>query len=160
MTRAVHLRPPEALPTSDATPRVFLAGSIEQGVAVDWQARVVEALRDRAVTLLNPRRQVWDASLAQTAQSAPFVEQVNWELDGLEQASLIAMYLDPGTKAPISLLELGLFARSGKLVVCCPQGFWRRGNVEIVCARYGARQVETLEALIQAIHEHVEGWTR
>jgi hypothetical protein len=45
--------------------------------------------------------------------------------------------LAPDTKAPISLLELGLFARSDRVVVGCPDGFWRRGNVEIVCQRYG-----------------------
>lgn len=47
------------------------------------------------------------------------------------------MYFAPTTRAPITLLELGLFAQSGRLVVCCPDGFWRKGNVEVVSARYG-----------------------
>jgi hypothetical protein len=38
-----------------------------------------------------------------------------------------------------------LFARSGKLLVCCPEGFWRKGNVEIVCARYGVPLVGELD---------------
>jgi hypothetical protein len=46
------------------------------------------------------------------------------------------MYFDPSTKSPISLLELGLFARSGKIKVICPDGFWRKGNVEVVCNYY------------------------
>jgi hypothetical protein len=41
------------------------------------------------------------------------------------------MYLAPGTQSPVSLLELGLCARSGKLKVGCPEGFWRRGNVKV-----------------------------
>jgi hypothetical protein len=47
----------------------------------------------------------------------------------------------------ITLFELGLFARSGKLVVCCPDGFWRKGNVDVVCKRYGVETVGDLEAL-------------
>jgi hypothetical protein len=49
------------------------------------------------------------------------------------------------------LLELGLFARSGKVVACCPEGFWRRGNVEVVCRRYGVPVVSDLAELVQAV---------
>lgn len=59
------------------------------------------------------------------------------------------MFFDPGTKAPISLLELGLYAGSGRLVVCCPEGYWRRGNVQIVCARFGIPVLETLGELME-----------
>ena len=82
---------------------------------------------------------------------------MSWELDMLDAADIVVMYLAPDTKSPISLLELGLYARSGKLKVCCPdgfwriccpEGFWRRGNVEMVCRRYQIPLFETLEALI------------
>ena len=63
---------------------------------------------------------------------------------------MIAMYFAPETKAPITLLELGLFARTGKVIVCCPEGYWRRGNVEVVCARFGIARVATLDALVDA----------
>lgn len=66
----------------------------------------------------------------------------------MERATWIAMYFAPGTKSPISLLELGLFARSGKLIVCCPDGFWRKGNVEIVCAKYNIVLFLSLDELI------------
>src|SRR5262249_13162647 len=58
-------------------------------------------------------------------------------------------------KSPITLLELGLFARSGKLVVCCPVGFWRRGNIEVVCARYGIPLVDSLKALIDLVRRRL-----
>lgn len=73
-----------------------------------------------------------------------------------ERATVIAMYFAPPTRAPISLLELGLFARSGKMIVCCPEGFWRRGNVDIVCERYGVPRVPTLDELIAALRERFE----
>ena len=58
------------------------------------------------------------------------------------------MYFDPNTKSPISLLELGLFAHSKKLIVCCPEGFWRKGNVDIVCDKYGIPNYDSLEKLL------------
>ena len=72
-------------------------------------------------------------------------------MDALEKADVILIYFDPKTKSPISLLELGLFAKSRKLVVCCPEGFWRKGNVDIVCDRFGIEQVEDLEEAIDLI---------
>ncbi|KAJ6545564.1 hypothetical protein B0H19DRAFT_1167988 [Mycena capillaripes] len=57
-----------------------------------------------------------------------FKEQVDWELDSQDRADFIAMFFHPYTKAPVSLLELGLYAPSGKMVVCCPEGFYRPGE--------------------------------
>jgi hypothetical protein len=68
---------------------------------------------------------------------------------------MIIMYFDTSTKAPISLLELGLFAKSGKLVVCCPDGFWRKGNVDIVCEHYGVIQAKDLEELINEVKKGI-----
>ena len=118
---------------------VFLAGSIEMGQAENWQTKVEASLADCEVVIFNPRRDDWDSSWKQSIDDPQFREQVEWELDALERADVIVMYFDPGSKSPISLLELGLFARSGKMVVCCPQGFWRKGNVDIVCAKYGIK---------------------
>lgn len=138
--------------------RVFLAGSIELGAAEDWQARVAGELSDvDGLVILNPRRDAWDASWRQRADDPRFREQVSWELDMLDAADLIALYLAPGTKSPVSLLELGLHARSGKLRVCCPEGFWRKGNVEMVCARYQLPLLETLEELIASLRSSVPG---
>lgn len=129
-------------------PWVFLAGSIEQGRAELWQDRVAHAFADRAGTLLNPRRPEWDATWRQSIDEPRFREQVEWELDAQEQCDSILMYFDPATKAPITLLELGLFAQSGKLRIACPEGYWRKGNVEIVAARYGIPLHDSLEALL------------
>jgi hypothetical protein len=115
---------------------VFLAGSIEMGAAENWQDIVGEFFHQKNWNVLNPRRDDWDSSWKQTFEDAQFYQQVNWELNALEQADLIIMYFDPNTKSPISLLELGLFARSNKIKVVCPDGFWRKGNVEVVCDYY------------------------
>jgi hypothetical protein len=129
--------------------RVFLAGSIEMGTAQQWQERIMNALSDVShLVILNPRRDDWDSSWEQRADNPQFFEQVSWELDMLDAADIVVMYLAPGTQSPVSLLEFGLCARSGKLKVCCPEGFWRRGNVEMVCRRNQIPLFETLDDLI------------
>jgi len=128
---------------------VFLAGSIEMGAAEDWQRLAEEALADCEVTIFNPRRDDWDSSWEQRIHNSEFNHQVNWEMDRLEEADHILMYFAPSTKSPISLLELGLHAKDEKLIVVCPDGFWRKGNVEIVCLREGIWLYESLaDALI------------
>ena len=154
---ALILKPPAPLDTLGGVRSVFLAGSIEMGQAEDWQAVVERALADLDVLIFNPRRDVWDAGWAQSVDNPPFREQVEWELAGQERADVIAMYFAPATKAPVTLLELGLFARSGKVVACCPEGFWRRGNVEVVCRRYGVPLVPNLGELIEAIRRRLSG---
>lgn len=114
---------------------VFLAGSIEIGVAIDWQKEVTEALQDIDVDIYNPRRLDWDSSWEQKMSNPNFYGQVTWELDQLERSDIIFMYFDPNTKSPISLLELGMFVNTKRMVVVCPDGFWRKGNVEVVCDR-------------------------
>jgi hypothetical protein len=131
------MKPPQPPVLAAGDRVVFLAGSIEMGAAEDWQARLAGALGDRDLVVLNPRRDEWDASWRQSIDEPKFREQVEWELAGLERADVIAMWFAPDTRAPITLLELGLHARGGKLVIGCPAGFWRRGNIEVVCARYG-----------------------
>jgi hypothetical protein len=133
------------------TPSVFLAGSIEMGKAINWQLAVSVALSDLPITILNPRRDDWDSGWVQDITNAQFKQQVDWEMDHLNNADVIALFLEPGTMSPISLLELGMHAASGKVVVCCPDGFWRRGNVQIVCHRYGIKLVETKEELIAEV---------
>jgi hypothetical protein len=133
------IKPPQTITNKALHSRtIFLAGSIEMGVAEDWQSNVEELfLNYQAAVLFNPRRAEWDSSWTQDIENPQFYQQVNWELNALEKSDLIFMYFAPGTKSPISLLELGLFAHTGKMIVCCPDGFWRKGNVDIVCDRYG-----------------------
>ncbi len=155
----IELRPPDPFVLEPGTISVFLAGSIEMGAAIDWQCRVKDALQDLDVAVLNPRREAWDASWPQTPDFAPFREQVEWELVAQEAASLVIFYFAPDTKSPITLLELGLNARR-RSIVCCPTGYWRKGNVDMVCRRYGLPQAETLDDLIEALRLELRGLLR
>ena len=148
--KAIEIQAPNKLEDDDRV-KIFLAGSIEMGKAEDWQKKVVDALADYPIQFLNPRRDDWDSSWEQTIENKQFKEQVTWELDGLEASNFIILYFDKDTKSPISLLELGLHACSNpeKLVVLCPEGFWRKGNVDIVCDKYDVIQVKDFDELIE-----------
>lgn len=117
--------------------RLFLAGSIDMGQAEDWQFQVEEKIKNLPVTVYNPRRDDWNPDLRQDISEPEFAYQVNWELDNIDAADVIFVYFSPGGPAPITLMELGTMVSSkAKIVVCCPEGYWRRGNVQILCHRY------------------------
>lgn len=146
------IKPPSLIEIPKHHKSVFLAGSIEMGNAVDWQTQITSQFSlDDDITFLNPRRDDWDSSWKQEIGNDNFRWQVQWELEGLEKCDLIAMYFDPRTLSPISLLELGLFARYNKMLVCCPPDFWRKGNVDIICQRYYIKQVDDIDELINEI---------
>ena len=135
---------------------VFLAGSIEMDTAENWQNKVINELSNYNITFFNQMRDSWNSTWKQEITNPQFKEQVLWELNSLEQADIIVLYFDPNTKSPISLLELGLFARDKKIIVCCPDGFWRKGNVDIVCEKYNILQVANLNTLIDQIKSRVQ----
>jgi hypothetical protein len=146
---------PERVEIDRRTKSIFLAGSIDQGHAVDWQTAITKSLAHLPVTILNPRRHDWDSSWKEDISFEPFRTQVEWEQDMLEAADVIALYFSPDTKSPISLLELGLFARSGKLIVACPPGFWKRGNVQIICQRLNIELVKSGDELVQSVEKRL-----
>jgi hypothetical protein len=152
---AIEIQAPNEIPNVKTNTKIFLGGSTEMGKAIDWQKDLIERLRDEPITFLNPRRSDWDSSWTQEITNPQFREQVEWELNGLEVADIIVMVFDPNTKSPISLLELGLHASSEKMVVICPEGFWRKGNVDIVCEKYNIKQVNDIYELVEYIYEKI-----
>ena len=145
---------PHPIPAS-SLPKIFLSGSIDNGQAVDWQTRLCNVCAELEAIFLNPSRPDWDSTWEPVKSNPLFREQVSWELDNLEQADLIVVYITADSKAPITLLELGLHARQPNLIVCCEEGFWRKGNVDIVCERYGIKQVENFDGLVELIQAHI-----
>lgn len=144
----------------EKTPRVnrislFLAGSIDMGSAVDWQTQVSEALSDYAVDIYNPRRTDWDSTWEQNIRNDKFREQVEWELKHLDKADFICFYFDPNGQAPITLLELGLHKRDN-IIVCCPEGYFRKGNVDVVCNYYGINKAYSLQHMIDWLKDNIE----
>lgn len=148
---------PLLITPDDPRPRVFLSGSIGQGGARDWQSRLIRELTDLNAVILDPRRDDWNATWRVEADEPQFRRQVEWELQALEQAEVIVMCFEPTAQSPITLLEFGLYAKSGRLIVFCPEGFWRKGNVDITADYYGVKQVDSFEALVAATRKTLGG---
>ena len=135
--------------------KVFLAGTIDMGNSENWQEKFINKLKEQSTKglfaksyhIYNPRRTDWDASYAQTFENPHFFQQVTWELDAMEKADYIVMNFLPDSKSPITLLELGLFAESGKLFVICPDEFYRSGNVQIICNKFNIPLYKSIEEL-------------
>lgn len=145
---------------SEETPRgvksVFLAGTTSKVDPGDWRETLSTSLSDLPVTIYSPYRPDWDSSWREDIDFAPYREQVEWELDKLDKSDTVVIYFHPATQAPISLLELGLCARvPEKALVVCPEGYWKRGNVQIVCEKYGVEMVDNVDALRDAIVERL-----
>ena len=149
--KAIEIQSPNKIPI-----KVFLGGSIEMGKAIDWQKKIIKELEDEPIIFMNPRRTDWDSSWVQSIDNPQFKEQVTWELKSLEQADYIVMFIDTLTLSPITLMEIGLHARSGKMIVCCADGFWRKGNVDVVGSFYGYPVVTSLDEVVKSIRDKLQ----
>lgn len=143
------LRPHEELPSEVAGDRsftkIFLAGTIDMGNSRDWQKDIYERFleMDGRYILFNPRQENWDAS-----RPGEMDYQVRWELEHLEEADIILMYILGTSKSPISLLEMGLHAKGGKMVVICEEDFYRYDNVRITCEYYDVPLFNNLDTFL------------
>ena len=165
----LYIAPEQTPERIEACANIFLAGSIEQDRAMNWQQLVINEIEQhpssRSLAVFNPRRQTWDASLEQTKENPAFNDQVNWELDHLWRADITFFYFEPGTKSPISLMELGFMCGRGcadmfPIIVVCPPGFWRRGNVEIMCERENIPCFDTLEAGLNCLNMTISDYVK
>jgi len=111
---------------------VFLAGTIDNGNSFNWQENIIYRCKDLDITFYNPRRKEWTNNPTQSQLEY----QIKWEQEHLDNADIIVMCLLDESKSPISLLELGLYAQSGKLIVFCNPAFYRYTNVELTCQKY------------------------
>lgn len=123
---------------------IFLAGTIDMGNSEDWQAGLVRTFssNDGRYILYNPRR----STFTNTPEEMEY--QVGWELDHLEKSQTIIMNILGSSKSPVTLLEMGLFMRSGKLLVACEPDYYRHSNVRITCAKYNVPLYDSLTSLM------------
>lgn len=113
---------------------VFLAGSIDNGLAENWQEIATTYFLESDVVsqLYNPRREVWDFDDQQELNN-----QINWELSSMLSADIVLVNFTETSKAPITLLELGLLLGLNRnIIVVCPEKFYRNNNVEVTCKKF------------------------
>ena len=131
---------------------MFLAGTTTAVGNVDWREVLSASLSEYPVTIFNPNRPDWDSTWREDITFDPYREQVLWELDKQTRADLVVVYFHPATVAPISLLEFGLSAQvPGKVIAIAPEGYSKRGNVQLVCQKFGIEFLENIDKLHDTI---------
>lgn len=126
---------------------VFLAGTIDNGNSLNWQDKTINKLIKLGVKNLeiyNPRRKHWNS----TQEEMEY--QIKWEQDHLDKADVIVMVLLDDSKSPISLLELGLYAKTNKMIVFCTPKFYRFDNIRLTCQKYKIELVQDIHPSIIA----------
>jgi hypothetical protein len=149
-------KPPFSINKHQDKISIFLAGTIDMGNSEDWQTKIANRYKDKDLVFYNPRRDSWDSSWEQTIENPQFYQQVNWELNALDKCDIIILNFLETSQSPISLLELGLYANTKKIFVCCPDKFYRSGNVQVVCDRIGIPIFQNIEELLTFIEKVYE----
>lgn len=127
--------------------KVFLAGAIDMGKAVDWQSWVIKRLKDEPhIALFNPRRATAFTPEMET-------EQILWEIKFLELVDTIFMWYPAESKAPISILETGLYLKSGKLLLGVEDGWHKKRTLEVYADHTGTSFYHDLPSMIEALLE-------
>ena len=102
-------------PAEPRNTTLFLAGGISG--TLDWQAEVVDALKNTSITIFNPRR-VGPFDLTNEKESD---QQITWEYNHLNIADYILFWFPKETLCPIALFELGDFWRKSCIIGTDPQ---------------------------------------
>ena len=149
----ILVKPPFKFEEYDQKIWIFLAGTIDMGNSEDWQKKVEYFFKDNDdVVIFNPRRDNWDSSWEQKITNPQFKEQVEGELNYLDNSDIIIFNFLPDSKSPVTMLELGLHVKDN-IYVCCPDDFYRSGNIHIICERYNIPLFKNLDELLINIFE-------
>lgn len=140
--------------------RLFLAGGIT-GTA-DWQSRVVSGLEDiDDLVIFNPRRADFPIDDPDAAY-----DQIRWEIEHFQKASMILFWFPPETLCPIALYELGRWTHPHKerwnqptLFIGTDPDYQRRQDIQIQTSllRPGTYVYQDLDKMIEGIRDHLGG---
>lgn len=124
---------------------IFLAGSIDKKNETDWRINVINQL--------NQKFHIYDPRIANHSKLTDneMKYHVEWELNALGSADRIILNFLPNAKSPISLLELGMYVRSKKLIVVCPTKFYKNQYVKTLCNKYNTPCFNKISDAIQLI---------
>jgi hypothetical protein len=150
MSKTLEIQPLNEIGKINGYVSIFIGGSINKNeLGVSFQDRVIESVQNKPYIFYNPKSDEFKQSFV----NIQFKERFEWELNALKESDIILMYFDKNTKSPICLLELGLFASSGKLIVCCENDFSEKEKVDMICEMYGIKLVDTIDSLINVLND-------
>ncbi|KAE8845923.1 hypothetical protein PTNB73_01903 [Pyrenophora teres f. teres] len=113
-TRAVIHKPPHR--TDVEIVSVILYGGMSTDTKKNWRADLSASLSDLPIAILDPTCDAWDSTWIEDISFQPFKDQAKWEMDHAGVADVIVFHFGGKSDQPITLLELGLYAHTGKAV--------------------------------------------
>ena len=129
---------------------VFLAGGISD--TEDWQAQLIDHLRDADFSILNPRRKTFPMDDPNEGE-----RQIEWEWRYLKRADLVAFWFPPQTLCPIALFELGACcSEASQIVVGCDPSYARIFdlNVQLQLRRPDVQLLHSLAEVADHVIRH------
>lgn len=134
-------------------PILFLAGTIDNGNSYDWQSDLIKKLPNTIFsefTVCNPRRDEWDESW--TNDDPRMIQQIKWELRGMELAKHIIFNFLPESDSIVTMLELGLRLKENKEIsIICPKEYKRSQNIITTSRFYGRLCYHSMQEFIEKI---------
>lgn len=117
---------------------IFLAGSIDVHLSGNWRKYVSRRIRGRVI--FDPTHNNHNA-----LSNLEMKNHIAWELKALALSDTVLLNLLPNSESPISLVELGLYVKSNKLIVICPTEFYKSRYVIQLCETYNTPIFETID---------------
>ena len=129
--------------------KVFLAG----GMKNPWRKEVAEKLSelDLDITIIDPTVENWEKDIGEeTITNEKYLDQTDWEHDGLDNADIHVFHFDDTSVSPITLFELGMFVDNDSIVYL-EDGYEKEAYVEYIAHRFGVPVVKTAEELAKLV---------
>ncbi|WP_405414549.1 nucleoside 2-deoxyribosyltransferase domain-containing protein [Maribacter sp. Asnod1-A12] len=108
---------------------IFLAGSMDHKQEVSWRDEI--SAEFGTYSIFDPTNNNHDHLNVKEMK-----RHINWELNALQLSDMILLNFLPNALSPISLIELGLYVNSEKLIVICPKEFYKSNYVHTLCDKY------------------------
>lgn len=122
---------------------IFLAGSIDLNLKNNWRRKVVETIGNKF--------DFFDPTITNHDQlnDVQMKTHIEWELNALELSDIILLNFLPESKSPISLVELGMYVKTTKLIVVCPDNFYQSRYIKTLCVSYNTPHFVDLKSVFK-----------
>jgi len=149
---------PEEIDLENTDFKLYLGGSIDKKYGSPWHRNIISFIssklgRESKLTIYNPKREEWDKDWP--ADSKVIDEQALWELKAMEHADLIFMFFESSCSSSVGMMQLGLNAKEGKLVVVCERHFWKKRDVDVICETYGVPRYDSIAVGIGEVRDFI-----
>lgn len=129
--------------------KIFLAG----GMKKPWRKELTDKLSELDIdfTIIDPSIDNWEKDIGEeTIENEKYIEQTNWEHDGLDKADVQIFHFDDTSLSPITLFELGMFVGRDSIMYL-EDNYEKKSYVEYIALRFNVPIVKTLNEVVSLI---------